>query len=158
MKTQEDIETWLNEYLEGSDVFPVEVTIRPGKHIVILADTDLGISIDQCADIHLNLIEYLGEEAGEYDIEVGSPGLGSVLKVRRQYQKCIGKQVATVLTDGTKHKGLLRDVNDQGITLEVKKKENIAGTRKKQEVSGQESIQWESIKTTKEVPDFSGKL
>jgi ribosome maturation factor RimP len=107
------------------DVFIVEMALKQSKATVllILVDTDAGITISQCARIsrHLNL--YLEEEAGlefPFNLEVSSPGVGRPFKVQRQYTKNVGRELKVKLLDGSVQKGKLVATNDEGITLHVK--------------------------------------
>jgi ribosome maturation factor RimP len=107
------------------DVFIVEMALKQSKTnvLLILVDTDAGITIAQCARIsrHLNL--YLEEEAGidfPFNLEVSSPGVGRPFKVQRQYHKNVGRTLKVKLLDGSVHKGKLVASNEEGITLEIK--------------------------------------
>ncbi len=47
---------------------------------------------------------------GDFSLEVSSPGLDEPLKLKRQYQKNIGRNVEVTLQDGSKKEGKLLSI------------------------------------------------
>ena len=117
-------------YLENDKFFIVDIQITGTKlqtKVVILLDSDAGISINECGEISRSLgndIEEanLFEEA--YHLEVSSPGTDFPLSSARQYKKNIGRNLKVKLKDDSEKIGKLESLTDQNITLieEVKKK------------------------------------
>jgi ribosome maturation factor RimP len=109
--------------------FIVEVGIEEKAGItrlLILLDSDQGITIDSCARISRAISEELeaSENIGEpYILEVSSPGLDYPLKTRRQYLKNVGRELKVYLNSGTEWVGRLSAVEDSGLKMSVKKKE-----------------------------------
>lgn len=125
--------------------FLVEARITPGNHVKVFVDGDTGITIEKCVASNRALYKHLETEGifsdGDFSLEVSSPGLDEPLKLLRQYQKNIGRNVEVVLTDGSRREGKLQAVNDREIIVEElrgKKKEVIKHT-----------LLFENIKTTK---------
>ena len=125
--------------------FLVEVKISPGNHIKVFLDGDAGITIDKCVALNRALYKQLEETNiypdGDFSLEVSSAGLDEPLKLRRQYQKNINRNVEVVMADGQKFVGKLVNVADTEITIEEhkgKKKEIISHT-----------LLFENIKSTK---------
>lgn len=115
-------ENWIRELLP--DGFLVELRIRvhkPEPEILVRVDTDRGITLDECVKLHLYLrqkyesLDWLPEN---YGITVSSPGIGSPLKVRRQYYAQKGRLLAVRKKTGGWVRGRLLDVDEQGILLE----------------------------------------
>jgi ribosome maturation factor RimP len=108
------------------ELFLVEVKLLPGNKLIIHVDGDEGISIQDCAAISRHVGFHLEEEntiEKAYTLEVSSPGVGEPLKLKRQYEKNIGRELSVKVTGGDIMEGKLLDVNEQSITIEAKVKE-----------------------------------
>jgi ribosome maturation factor RimP len=115
-------EPWIQEVLP--DGFLVELRIRvhrPEPEILVRVDTDRGITLDECVKVHLHLrdkyesLDWLPEN---YGITVSSPGIGTPLRLRRQYYGQKGRFLAVRQKSGQWVRGRLLDVDDQGILIE----------------------------------------
>lgn len=130
-----------------SEYFLVEVRIKPTNNIKVFMDGDQGISIEKCVQYNRALYKKLEESglfpADDFSLEVSSPGLDEPLKLLRQYNKNIGRQVEILLQDGTKKEGRLMEVSEDGIIVEETK-----GKNKKKEVVSH-ALLFDNIKTTK---------
>ncbi|AMQ00836.1 Ribosome maturation factor RimP [Pedobacter cryoconitis] len=108
------------------ELFLVEVKLLPGNKLIIHVDGDQGISIQDCAAISRHVGFHLEEEntiEKAYNLEVSSPGVGEPLKLQRQYEKNIGRELSVKVTGGDIMEGKLLDVNEQSVTIEAKVKE-----------------------------------
>jgi ribosome maturation factor RimP len=151
MNTEDQIEALkrkINELIEQEpDIFLVEIRIKPTNNVKIFLDADNGVSIDKLIRYNRRLYKNLEEEAffpgGDFSLEVSSPGLDEPLKLFRQYQKNIGRQVEVTQQDGIKIEGKLLTVQENEIVVEEEK-----GKGKKKEMV-QHIIPFINIKTTK---------
>lgn len=127
--------------------FLVDIRIKPTNNLKVFIDGDQGISIEKCVQYNRALYKKLEESglfpAGDFSLEVSSPGLDEPLKLLRQYKKNVGRQVELVLQDGTKKEGRLMEVSEDGIIVEETK-----GKNKKKEVINHTFL-FDNIKTTK---------
>jgi ribosome maturation factor RimP len=108
------------------ELFLVEVKMLPNNKLIIHVDGDEGISIQDCAAISRHVGFHLEEEntiVQAYNLEVSSPGVGEPLKLKRQYEKNIGRLVDVKLLGGDKKEGKLLAVDEAGITIEESVKE-----------------------------------
>ena len=127
----EQIRELLEPLLEGTDMFIVSVRIKPTNNIKVFLDADSGLSIDKSAKTNRKLYALIEEKQlfpdGDFSLEVSSPGVDEPLTSERQYRKNIGRTVAvSPMTDEPEKIGLLKDVTEGGIVLEMrvgKKKE-----------------------------------
>ena len=120
MITTESITKLIVQNIEGSDVFLVEVLVKPGNAIRVHVDSPEGISIDECVKISRFVNESLDRDVEDYSLEVSSPGLGGNFRVIQQYEKNVGRDLDVLYTDGIKVKGKLVSVSDSGIVLRDK--------------------------------------
>jgi ribosome maturation factor RimP len=108
MDLQQKIEELAKPYLDQIGAFVIDVQIVPegqNKVIQLFADTDTGITIDQCAEVSRILakaIELQHVIQDSYVLQVSSPGLKKPLKFLSQYKKNIGRlfRVRFQINDG----------------------------------------------------------
>ncbi len=151
----ESIRKMIEEILSEEPVyFLVDLRIKPTNNIKVFLDGDTGITIEKCVRINRQLYKKIEEAAmypeGDFSLEVSSAGLDEPLKSFRQYQKNIGRPVEISLADGTLTEGVLREVTEEGIVLEVAKGKPAIGklAPKKTEISSH-SYLFNNIKSTK---------
>ena len=125
MDSLEQIKILLAPLLEGTDMFLVNLKIKPTNNIKVFLEADSGLSIGKCADINRKLYTLIEEQAlfpdGDFSLEVSSPGVDEPLTTTRQYKKNIGRTVAIAFQEETPEKtGILKEVNEDTLILEVK--------------------------------------
>ncbi len=117
------LESFINGIIEKDlDIFLVSLKIKSGNNIKIFLDGDTGLPIDKCVKINRQLYKFIEETAmypeGDFSLEVSSSGIEEPLKMFRQYQKNIGRNVAVVLNNDSEKEGILLDVKEDEISLE----------------------------------------
>jgi ribosome maturation factor RimP len=153
MIAKELIESMLLEKISGTEVFLVDILIHPGNNIEVYVDTREGISLDKCAEINKYLVGKLDKDIEDYNLEVSSPGLGAPLKVPRQFDKNLGKEVEIIKKDGIKLK--VRLLEYFGDYLEVEQQIPAkAGSGSKKTVAQPLRIDIKDIKSIKTVISF----
>ncbi len=140
--------------LEGSDMFVVDCKTSPAGDIELLIDSDTAVKLDDCARINRAIEAELDREIEDYSLLVASAGIGSELKLLRQYRKILGGSVEVLLKDGIKILAKLDEANDEGITLSYEEKQIVEGKKRKQTVEVTKVYKWEEIKYVKEYLDF----
>jgi ribosome maturation factor RimP len=144
---EKEVETRLNEMLaEMPGYFLVETGIKPTNNVKVFVDADQGAAIDQISKINRALYKWMEEtffHNGDFSIEVSSPGLDEPLKMDRQYQKNIGRNVEVVLKNGLKKEGKLISTTEDEVVVQEEK-----GRGKKKEFIEHKILKQE-IKTTK---------
>ena len=128
----EKIRLLTEQLLEDTDMFVVSIKIKPINNVKVYLDADSGLSIGKCAIVNRKLNAVLEAEnlfpEGDYSLEVSSPGVDEPLKNMRQYKKNVGRNVLVTLAESVEKLGLLKEVTDEKIVLEIKqpkKKESI---------------------------------
>jgi len=125
MASKEQIESLLSPYLDEGKYFIVDIQIkasRTSQKIMILLDSDEGITIQECADISRSLDEALEAtevDGSAYTLEVSSPGLDQPLRLPRQYQKNVGRNLKVTLTTGQILVGTLVEAKEGSIVLQL---------------------------------------
>ena len=141
------IEKFVNEVLsQEKEYFLVEVKIKPTNNIKVYVDGDNGISIEKCVQFNRSLYKKISVAdlfpAGDFSLEVSSPGVDKPLRSKRQYLKNMGRNVQVLFNDGSEKTGKLTEVTDADIIIE-----ESVGKGKKAEVQ-QVVIPFSNIKTT----------
>ena len=139
----------VEEHLQASNSYLVDVAIKPGNYIVVEIDSDDSVSIDDCVSLSQYIEAHLDRDVEDYELEVGSAGITSPFKVLRQYQKNIGNEVEMLLKSGTKKVGVLIAVDISGATISVEKKVKPEGAKRPVMVTEEEKYPFEEIKYTK---------
>ena len=122
----------VEEWLQKGDYYLVDVEMTADDRIVIEIDHADGVWIEDCADLSRFLQEKLGDELGDYELEVGSAGIGQPFKVAQQYRNHVGKDVEVLAKDGQKVQGILKEVaaDDTQFTVTVKEKQHLEGKKR----------------------------
>ncbi len=156
MINKDTVKTAVEEWLSQNDYFLVDVDVTPDGRIVIEIDHADGVWIEDCAALSRFLQERLGEELGEYELEVGSAGIGQPFKVIRQYLNHIGKEVEVLAGDGKKYLGVLQSVADdeQSFVVTVKEKQKQEGKKRPVLVDVEKTFNIGEVKYTKYLLTF----
>ncbi len=108
------------------DLFLVDVKMHPNGKLIVLLDGDNGVGIADCVAVSRHVGYHLEEEniiEHAYNLEVSSPGIDAPLKLKRQYEKNIGRNLSIKQADSLKREGTLLQVAEDGIVIEEKIKE-----------------------------------
>jgi ribosome maturation factor RimP len=147
MLKEEDIRCSLGTILADSGLFLVDLNVRKDNYIRVLIDKQDGVSIEDCSRVSRLLDARLNRDIEDFELEVSSPGLDAPLKVFRQYQKNLGKEVEVIKKDGMKVNGRLIRIDDDGLLLEVTQKTKKGDRKNKANKS--EYFLFSDIKSTK---------
>jgi ribosome maturation factor RimP len=154
MITKELVTSHIEEFIAGTDMFIVDVTIRPGNNIEVTMDCDDTFTIEACTDVHRHLLKQMDRDVEDYGLTVSSPDLTKPLQVKRQYVKNIGRMVQVKKTDKAKLEGELLAVTDDALKLLIEVKEEVPGKKKKELVQKEIEIPFAEIDQTKIVIQF----
>ncbi|WP_177603723.1 ribosome assembly cofactor RimP [uncultured Phocaeicola sp.] len=120
----------VNEWLEGKDYFLVDVTVSPDDKIVVEIDHAEGVWIDDCVELSRYIESRLSREEEDYELEVGSAGIGQPFKVLKQYEIHIGREVEVQTRQGNKITGVLKAVYPDHFCLSVLRKVKSEGAKR----------------------------
>ena len=148
------VKTVVEEWLSGNDYFLVDVTFTPDDRIVVEIDHADGVWIEDCAELSRFMQERFGDELGDYELEVGSAGIGQPFKVEQQYLNHIGKDVEVLDAEGNKVQGVLKQVDGRNFVVSVKEKQKLEGKKRPQLVEVDKTYNMDNIKYTKYLLSF----
>ena len=149
MINKETIQTLTEEWLQGNDYFLVDISFAADDRIVIEIDHADGVWIEDCAELSRFLQERLGDELGEYELEVGSAGLGQPFKVAQQYVNHIGDTIEVLDLEGKKLQGMLKTVDGNSFTITVQEKQKQEGKKRPVLVEVDKTYQMDGVKYAK---------
>ena len=149
MINKEVVKTFVEEWLQGNDYFLVDIIFGADDRIVIEIDHADGVWIEDCAELSRFLQEKLGDDLGDYELEVGSAGLGQPFKVEQQYRNHIGDEVEVLQQDGIKLKGILKAVEGSEFTITVQEKQHLEGKKRPVMVDVDKTYSMDEVKSVK---------
>ncbi|MBR1933549.1 MAG: ribosome assembly cofactor RimP [Prevotella sp.] len=154
MITKETVKTLVEEWLQERDYFLVDIEMDADR-IVIEIDNADGVWIEDCAELSRFLQDKLGDEVGDYELEVGSAGIGQPFKVWQQYENHIGDEVEVLLADGKKLTGVLKSVGeDRRFVVNTKEKQVPEGKKRPVLVEVDREFSMDEVKSVKYLINF----
>jgi ribosome maturation factor RimP len=147
--TQQHITQLAEQKIQGTPLFLVDVKVLPGNKIEVLLDGDNGLAISDCVNLSRHIEKSLDREVEDFSLEVSSPGATSPLKLLRQYNKHIGRELEIVMLNGEKIEGVLIQANEEEIVLENSSREKKPVGKGKITVTKQHTLKLNNIKESK---------
>lgn len=144
----------VEEWLRGKDYFLVDITVSPDDKIVVEIDHAEGVWIEDCVELSRFIESKLNREEEDFELEVGSAGIGQPFKVLQQYKNHVGKEVETLIKDGRKITGILKMADDNHFVVTVFKKVKIEGAKRPQLVEEDVLLDYNEVKYTKYLISF----
>ncbi|MBO4985376.1 MAG: ribosome assembly cofactor RimP [Bacteroides sp.] len=144
----------VEEWLDGKEYFLVEVTISPENKILVEIDHKEGVWIEDCVELSRFIESKLDREVEDFELEVGSAGIGQPFKVLQQYLNHVGEEVEVLSKDGRKLSGILKEADDTHIILTIQKKVKEEGAKRPKMVDEDLNFTYNEIKYTKYLISF----
>lgn len=126
----QNLREFIEEQLKNTDCFLVKAEILKGKDIIVEIDSDSRVDIDFVASLNQAIEENFAPEIDDYNLEVGSVGLTSPLRLPRQFKKNEGNDIEVLTKDGRKLHGLLKSSDDRGFVVAVQQKVKKEGEKR----------------------------
>ena len=146
MTFKEKVFSLLEEGLkEKPSIFLIDLIITDSYKIIVTLDGDNGVQLQDCIDISRTLENNLDREEQDFSLEVASVGVGSPLKMARQYIKNIGRTLIVKLETETIEAELV-EVTDNFITLSWQAREPKKIGKGKETVQKRQEIPFSEIK------------
>ncbi len=144
----------VNEWLEGKEYFLCDLSISADARIVVEIDHEEGVWIEDCVELSKFIEAGLDREQEDFELEVGSAGIGQPFKVLRQYEIHLGEQVEVLTREGKKFVGELSHVTPETFTVTVTQKVKKEGQKRPVMEEVDFTFKYEEVKHTKYVIDF----
>ncbi|MCA4782575.1 ribosome assembly cofactor RimP [Empedobacter stercoris] len=130
---------------ENPSLFLIDWKITPDDKIIILADGDEGLSVEEIVRISRHVEHNLDREECDFALEVSSPGVGSELTMPRQFAKNVGRTLEATLNDKV-IEGEIVEADDEGVTVFWEAREPKPLGKGKITVEHEEKINYADIK------------
>ena len=144
----------IEEWLEGKEYFLVDINVDKENRITVEIDHKDGVWIEDCCQLSRFIEEHFDREEEDYELEVGSAGIGQPLKVLQQYINLIGKEVEVMTSEGKKLSGILEDANAETFKITYAEKQKLEGKKRPVLVDVQRDFSYDNVKWVKAVIDF----
>ena len=118
MITKDHIATLAEKALAGSDRFLVDVKVKPNNVIEVYIDSDTAVNIDNCVEASRFIESKLDRDVEDYELNVLSWGLSGALKMDRQLQKYLGKDVEVKTKETGKFQGKLVRFDEEKVEIQ----------------------------------------
>lgn len=147
MIDKESIKKIVNEWLDGKGYFLTDLTVDESNRIVVEIDDKEGVWIDDCVELSKYIESRLNRDVEDFELEVGSAGIGQPFKVLQQYLNHVGDEVEVFTQDRKKLKGVLKSADEKGISLLVKQKVKVQGAKRAKIMDVEINFTFEQLRT-----------
>lgn len=154
MIDKEVVRKLVDEWLDGKDYFLTGLSISADSRIVVEIDHEEGVWIEDCVALSRHIENGLDREQEDFELEVGSAGIGQPFKVLRQYEIHQGERVEVLTADGRKLTGVLSGVTPENFVLTVTEKVKLEGKKRPELQERDLTLRYDEVKYTKYLIDF----
>ena len=144
----------VEDWLRDKEYFLVDIQISNDDHIIVEIDHADGVWIDDCVELSKYIESRLDRDEEDYELEVGSAGLGQPFKVPQQYENYIGKPVEVEDSEGKKFRGILKSVGNNDFVVAVNEKVKVEGKKRPVKMDVDHTYQMDKVKYTKYLISF----
>ena len=151
------VKTLVDKWLEDNkdkEYFLVDIQVDDDNKVVVEIDHKDGVVIDDCVSLSECINDNLDRDVEDYELEVGSTGLGQPFKVPQQYEINIGEEVEVLDKEGKKVKGILKSVDGKEFTVTVNEKVKVEGKKRPVKMDVDHAYNMDEVKYTKYVIRF----
>ena len=140
--------------MQDKDYFLVDIEISQDSRIVVEIDHADGVWIEDCVALSRYIEDRLSRDEEDYELEVGSAGLGQPFKVPQQYLNFIGEEVEVLDADGKKTRGVLKSVDGNNFVVTATEKVKVEGKKRPQLMEVDHDFEMDHVKYTKYLISF----
>lgn len=148
------VQALVAEWLEGKEYFLVDATVDDQNKITVEIDHKDGVWIEDCCELSRFIEEHFDREVEDFELEVGSAGIGQPFKVLQQYVNSIGYDVELLTAEGKKLEGCMKSADEQGFVVTVMEKQKLEGKKRPQMVEEDKAFGYDDVKWVKSIIDF----
>ena len=148
------VKSLVDEWLEDKDYFLTDVSVSADDRIVVEIDHEEGVWIEDCVELSRFIESHLDRDEEDFELEVGSAGIGQPFKVLRQYEIHVGEKVEVLTNEGRKLTGVLAEATPEHFVLTVTEKVKEEGAKRPKLVDRDITFGYDEVKWTKYLIDF----
>ena len=149
MIKKEIVTQLVEQWLEGKEYFLVDVSVSADNRIVVEIDHKEGVWIEDCVALSRYIEDHLDREAEDFELEVGSAGIGQPFKVIKQYMNHIGCDVEVLTAQGTKMTGVLKEADEEQFVVTTTQKVKVEGAKRPKLTEVDVTLRYDEVKYTK---------
>jgi ribosome maturation factor RimP len=154
MISKQKVTEIVNEWLADKEYFLVDVSVSADNCISVEIDHAEGVWIDDCVSLSKFIEANLDREEEDFELEVGSAGIGQPFKVLQQYINHIGKEVEVLAKDGKKYRGVMARAEKECFAITMQVKEKPEGAKRPVLVNKEFAWSYDEVKYTKYLIKF----
>ncbi len=154
MIDKEVVKKLVEEWLDGKDYFMTDLTISADDRIVVEIDHEEGVWIEDCVELSRHIEAGLNRDEADFELEVGSAGIGQPFKVLRQYEIHVGEEVEVLTRAGKKLCGVLKSAEAEQFVLTVQERVKEEGSKRPKLVERDITFAYDEVKYTKYIINF----
>lgn len=109
----------VEQAIEGTDLFVVDIKVTPDNILTVTVDSPTGVDIERCVEINRAIEAAFDSDVEDYELEVGSAGLTAPMTVLPQFKMNIGNPVEILTRDGRKLHATLTGVADDMSSIDI---------------------------------------
>jgi len=148
------VKSVVEEWLIGKNYFLTDLQVSEDDKIVVEIDHKEGVWIDDCVDLSRFIEARIDRDEEDYELEVGSAGIGQPFKVLQQYLNHVGDTVELLTCEGVKMKGVLVSADESAFVVTCKKKIKPEGAKRAVMVDREMTFGYKDVKWVKYFIDF----
>jgi len=142
------------EWLKDKEYFLVEATVDNQNKITVEIDHKDGVWIEDCCELSKFIEEHFDREVEDFELEVGSAGIGQPFKVLQQYENAVGYDVELLTAEGKKMEGCMKEATPEHFTVTVLEKQRVEGKKRPVMVEVDKTFGYDDVKWVKSIIDF----
>ncbi len=124
MSFKEQVHELLEEALtEDTSLFLIDFKIGADNSIHIELDGDQGVTLEKCMAVSRKIEHNLDREENDFSLQVSSCGVGSPLRMARQFKNNIGRKLEVIQEDDKQVTGTLDSADDTAFQITWKARE-----------------------------------
>ena len=144
----------VTEWLDGKEYFLVDASVDEQNKITVEIDHKDGVWIEDCCELSKFIEEHFDRDIEDFELEVGSAGIGQPFKVLQQYINSIGYDVELLTIEGKKMEGCLKSADENNFVVTGEDIEKLEGKKRPQMVEVDKTFGYTDVKWVKNIIDF----
>ena len=148
------VKSLVDAWLSDKAYFLTDLTVSADDRIVVEIDHEDGVWIEDCVELSRHIEAGLNRDEEDFELEVGSAGIGQPFKVLRQYEIHQGEEVEVLTADGRKLKGVLTEVHPENFTVVCQEKVKAEGDKRPKLTDVPHLFGYQDVKSVKLIVKF----